>query len=132
MTRLPSTPWPEPDDAGSPAPRVVRHFTLTAGRARPSVEIALEATLRRLAVVGEDDVPAAAGSVQERILAACDNKSLADLSSELEMGVGVLRVLLADLVDQGQIRIQSTINTESSIDERRELIERTLRGLRSL
>jgi hypothetical protein len=130
--RLPSTPWPEPEDGETPAPRIVRHFTLTSGRARTTVEIPLEATLRRLSVVEEGRAAPAAGGIPERILEACDTKSLADLSSELEMGIGVLRVLVGDLVEHGHIRIQSTITTDSSIDERRDLIERTLRGLRSL
>ena len=132
MTRLPSQPWPEPDDHADSTHRVVRNFTLTGGRAHTDVDIPLEATLRTLSVVGQPHSMPTAGSMQARILDACDTKSLADLSSALEMGIGVLRVLVGDLVEQGQIRIQSTITTDSSVDERRELIERTLRGLRSL
>jgi hypothetical protein len=130
--RLPSKSWPEPEDHDNSAPRPVRHFTLTGGRASANVEIPLEATLRSLSLVGEPHSMPLPGTIQARILEGCDTKSLADLSSMLEMGVGVLRVLVGDLVEQGQIRIQSTITTDSSVDERRDLIERTLRGLRSL
>lgn len=133
MTRLDPKDWPEPAGPDqSSSPRVVRHFTLTSGRTQSTVEIPLEATLRRLSVVGGSGVAPAPGSVPARILEMCDTKSLADLSSALEMGIGVLRVLVGDLVEQGQIRIQSTITTDSSVDERRDLIERTLRGLRTL
>ena len=40
-------------------------------------------------------------------------------------------VLLGDLIEQGLIRIQATITDNTSTDERLELIERTLRGLRN-
>ena len=44
---------------------------------------------------------------------------------------GVTRVLLGDLIEQGLVRIQATITEKTSTDERLELIERTLRGLRN-
>ena len=47
------------------------------------------------------------------------------------MPIGVVRVLLSDLVEQGLVRVQATITDSSSKDERIELIERTLRGLRT-
>jgi hypothetical protein len=47
------------------------------------------------------------------------------------MPIGVTRVLLGDLIEQGLVRIQATITDSTSTDERLELIERTLRGLRN-
>ena len=47
------------------------------------------------------------------------------------MPIGVVRVLLSDLVEQGLVQVQATITESSSNDERIELIERTLRGLRT-
>ncbi|WP_372735746.1 DUF742 domain-containing protein [Nocardioides sp.] len=130
MTPLPTTPWPE-DGSDAPQARVVRHFTLTSGRAKSVVDIPLEATIRRLAIVDGPEAPPPAG-VHARILQECDTLSLADLSSSMEMAVGVLRVLVGDLVEQGHVRVQATLTSDSSVDERRDLIERTLRGLRSL
>ena len=72
------------------------------------------------------------GGVHGRILEVCDTKSLAEVSAALSMPIGVIRVLVGDLVQQGQVRVQATITDDSSFDERRDLIERTLRGLRSL
>jgi hypothetical protein len=128
MSPLPESSWPEPGE-DAPAPRVVRHFTLTNGRAHTDVEIPLEATIRKLSLV--DDTPPP-GGVHGRILEMCDTKSLAEVSANLSMPIGVARVLVGDLVEQGHLRIQATITDESSYDERRDLIERTLRGLRSL
>ena len=62
----------------------------------------------------------------------CSTRSLAEVSALLSMPIGVVRVLVGDLVQQGHLRVQATITDESSVDERRDLIERTLRGLRSL
>ncbi len=128
MTPLPESPWSEPE-GDTPAPRVVRHFTLTAGRAHTEVDIPLEATVRRLSLV--DGTPLPSG-VHGRILEMCDTKSLAEVSAALSMPIGVARVLVGDLVQQGHLRVQATITDDSSFDERRDLIERTLRGLRSL
>ncbi len=124
----PEADWLEPEEA-APAPRVVRHFTLTAGRAHTDVDLPLEATIRRLSIVDDTPVP---GGVHGRILEVCDTKSLAEVSAALSMPIGVIRVLVGDLVQQGQVRVQATITDDSSFDERRDLIERTLRGLRSL
>ena len=113
----------------APAPRGVRHFTLTSGRAHTDVVFPLEATIRRMSIVGDTPVP---GGVHGRILDSCDTKSLAEVSAALSMPIGVVRVLVGDLVQQGHVRVQATITDDSSFDERRDLIERTLRGLRSL
>jgi hypothetical protein len=106
----------------------VRPFTLTAGRTSPRVELPVEATLRRLG-------SAAAGPVEAhliRILDVCDRRSVAEVAALVAMPIGVVRVLLADLVELGQVRVQTTIQEDSTYDERRDLIERTLRGLRTL
>jgi hypothetical protein len=67
-----------------------------------------------------------------RILEVCDRRSVAEVSALVSMPIGVVRVLLGDLVEQGHVRAQATLTADSSQDERRELIERTLRGLRTL
>jgi Protein of unknown function (DUF742) len=46
--------------------------------------------------------------------------------------LGVARVLIGDLVTQGYLRVYTTLDASSTKDERRELIGRTLRGLRAL
>ena len=123
---LPTQPWTPDDDA--PVARVVRPYTLTGGRTAPKVELPVEATLRR----------EAGGSVQPtdsnlaRILEVCDKRSVAEVSAHVHMPIGVVRVLLGDLIEQGHVRVQATLTEDSSQDERRELIERTLRGLRTL
>jgi hypothetical protein len=122
------------DDArgsgGEPAAaRFVRSYTITAGRTKAVVDLPLEATLRiqRSRAGGGADV----GVGAQRVLDVCDRRSVAEVSALTSMPIGVVRVLLGDLVHDGRVRVQATLTESSSKDERIELIERTLRGLRS-
>jgi len=120
---------PGADDAlelATPA-RLVRSYTLTAGRTRAEVDLPMEATLRRQ---GFDDE--AGETPRQRILRVCESRSVAEVSALASMPIGVVRVLLGDLVKEGKVRVQATLTDTSSSDERRDLIERTLRGLRAL
>jgi hypothetical protein len=123
---LPTQPWKPEDDA--PVARVVRPYTLTGGRTASKVELPVEATLRR--EDGGLEVPTDANLAL--ILDMCDKRSVAEVSAHVHMPIGVVRVLLGDLIEQGYVRVQATLTADSSSDERRELIERTLRGLRTL
>ena len=120
------TPPSEPEDEGY-RPRLIRSYTLTAGRTAAKVELAMEATLRLQAGA---EAPVLSPSAAQ-VLEVCDRRSVAEVSALTKMPIGVTRVLLGDLIEQGLIRIQATITDKSSTDERLELIERTLRGLRN-
>jgi hypothetical protein len=114
---------------GEPASsaRLVRAYTITRGRTATAVDLPLEATLR---VMPRDaDVPLSPAAWQ--VLDICDRRSVAEVSALVAMPIGVVRVLLGDLVEEGLVRVRATITEHSSRDERIELIERTLRGLRS-
>ena len=120
-------PPDEPDDGEAYVPRLIRSYTITSGRTATSVELPMEATLRLQAgVSGPVLSPSSA-----QVLETCDRKSVAEVSALTKMPIGVVRVLLGDLIEQGLIRIQATITEKTSTDERLELIERTLRGLRN-
>ncbi len=126
---------PAPDDGRGPetepaAPaRFVRPYTITAGRTEAAVDLPMEATLR---VQPHDaDVAAELAVGALRVLELCDRRSVAEVSALASVPIGVTRVLLGDLVQQGLVSVQATITESSSKDERLELIERTLRGLRS-
>jgi hypothetical protein len=120
------TPPPEPEDE-SYRPRLIRSYTLTAGRTAAKVELAMEATLRLQAGA---EAPVLSPSAAQ-VLEVCDRRSVAEVSALTKMPIGVTRVLLGDLIEQGLVRIQATITDSTSTDERLELIERTLRGLRN-
>ena len=112
-----------------PAARIVRPYALTAGRTRSVVDLPLEATLRLDTSAtrrswGED--------LQGRIIGLCDLRSVAEVSALVKTPIGVTRVLLGDLVQQGYVHVQATLTEKSTDDERLDLLERTLRGLRAL
>jgi Protein of unknown function (DUF742) len=115
--------------ASPPAARIVRPYALTAGRTRPAVDLPLEATLRldnsaTRRAWGED--------LKARIIGVCDLRSVAEVSALVQRPIGVVRVLLGDLVAQGYVHVQATLTEDSTDDQRFDLLERTLRGLRAL
>lgn len=115
----------DPDDV--PRPRLIRSYTITSGRTAAAVDLPMEATLR-LQAGAEGPV---LSPVAAQVLEVCDRRSVAEVSALTKQPIGVTRVLLGDLIEQGLIRIQATITEKTSTDERLELMERTLRGLRN-
>jgi len=68
-----------------------------------------------------------------RIIELCaTSQSVAEVSAKLHIPLGVARVLLGDLITAGHLKTRATISEDTTTDERRELIERTLSGLRAL
>jgi uncharacterized protein DUF742 len=120
---------PGSDEEPVAAARFVRPYTITAGRTKSAVDLPVEATLRQQPALPGALADLAAGA--QRVLSLCDQKSVAEVSALASMPIGVVRVLLGDLVEQGLVEVQATITESSSKDERIELIERTLRGLRN-
>jgi hypothetical protein len=120
-------PGPDQDPVGSA--RFLRPYTITAGRTKAAVDLPFEATLRIQPHDTSAEGDLAFGALQ--VLDLCDQRSVAEVSALASLPIGVVRVLLGDLVQQGLVRVQATITESSSTDERIELIERTLRGLRS-
>jgi hypothetical protein len=115
--------------ASPPAARIVRPYALTAGRTRTAVDLPLEATLR---LDTSATRRAWADDVQGKIIGVLDTRSVAEVSALVQRPIGVVRVLLGDLVQQGFVHVQATLTETSTDDERFDLLERTLRGLRAL
>jgi Protein of unknown function (DUF742) len=116
-----------PDDQ----PSLVRPYTLTSGRTDSRIHLPLEAPIE--AVVPDKPARWPGNDVRAQICAMCGSSpSVAEIAARLSLPVGVARVLIGDLVAAGHLRVRATLSDQSSIDERRELIGRTLRGLRAL
>jgi hypothetical protein len=110
---------------------LVRPYTLTAGRTKASVELPLEAPVQTLQSALYHRWPP--NDVRGRIVQLCvKSPSVAEISARLDLPLGVTRVLVGDLVTSGYLRVNRTLTDDSTRDERRELIGRTLRGLRAL
>lgn len=112
-------------------PNLVRPYTLTSGRTESRVDLPLEAPIGKLASAKPQRWPG--NDVRGQILTLCaDHPSVAEIAAKLTLPLGVARVLIGDLVTQGYLQVHTTLGDSTTIDERRELIGRTLRGLRAL
>jgi len=119
----------EPEPAERPS--LVRPYTLTAGRTDTRIHLPLEAPVETLDTTREQPWPRR--DIRGQIVALCvDGSSVAEVAAHLSLPLGVARVLIGDLVTQGYLRVHTTIDESTTFDERRELIGRTLRGLRAL
>jgi peroxiredoxin Q/BCP len=71
--------------------------------------------------------------VRGQILTWCMHRTtVAEIAARLSLPLGATRFLVDDLVTQGYLRVHAPLGDSTSIDERRELIRRTLCGLRAL
>jgi hypothetical protein len=110
---------------------LVRPYTLTAGRTDTSVDLPLEAPVQTLQAALAHEWPP--NDVRDKIIQLCiERPSVAEISARLDVPLGVARVLVGDLVMSGYLRVHRTLTEHSTRDERRELIGRTLRGLKAL
>ncbi|WP_270887220.1 DUF742 domain-containing protein [Pedococcus sp. 5OH_020] len=115
----------------SAGPRLVRPYALTSGRTESVVDLPIEATLEVLPSARTATWPE--GDLSAKIIELlASSQSVAEVSAKLHIPLGVARVLLGDLVSAGHVRTRATISENTTTDERRELIERTLSGLRAL
>ena len=111
---------------------VVRPYAVTGGRTEPADGEVLDL----IAVVVATGLPAAAEAERRspehrRILALCQQQvTLADLAADTALPVGVVRVLIADLTQQGAV----TVVRQRPTDKRSEknVLQEILDGLRAL
>lgn len=112
-------------------PSLVRPYTLTAGRTEAQLNLPLEAPIGKLTTTKPPRWPG--NDVRGRILTmSVEVPSVAEIAAGLALPLGVARVLIGDLVTQGYLQVHTTLDDSATDDERRDLIGRTLRGLRAL
>ncbi|MDG5808106.1 DUF742 domain-containing protein [Streptomyces ossamyceticus] len=136
-----------PVRGGDRKPARVRPYSLTGGRTRFGHVLLVEtfvAVLEAPADRPEPDGPTAhasgsgggplTGKVMPEVRAIVElcrrMRTVAEIAALLKMPLGVVRVLLSDLADQGKIRVYGTGHGPGQPD--RALLERVLSGLRSL
>lgn len=123
----------------------VRPYSLTGGRTRfghvllvETFVAALEVPERREELANGSGEAGGVGSVASRvvpemraIVELCGRmRTVAEISALLKIPLGVVRVMLSDLADQGKIRVYGTGHAGDHPD--RALLERVLGGLRRL
>jgi len=120
----------EPETVDEPS--LVRPFTLATGRIDAGVDVALEAPVEALDTTANPP-RWRKNDVRGQILTwSAQNPSVAELASRLSLPLGATRFLVDDLATQGYVRVRAPQGDSMTIDERREMINRTLRGLREL
>ncbi len=106
----------------------VRPYAITGGRTRPRTDISIEAIVYR---TPQGEANARSLSLERgQILALLDApQSAAEISARLHLPLGVTRVVLGDLVEDGYVAVNSPSATGRP-DLR--LLERVLDGLQAL
>ncbi|MBY8882644.1 DUF742 domain-containing protein [Actinacidiphila acidipaludis] len=115
----------------------VRPYALTGGRTRSGHLLLVETFVATIDAPGEQPVLTRGGWAERvmpelsAIVELCRRmRSVAEISALLRIPLGVVRVLISDLADQGRIRVYGTGHESGSPD--RALLERVLSGLRRL
>ncbi|NUR88266.1 MAG: DUF742 domain-containing protein [Nonomuraea sp.] len=121
----------EPEWVDEEAGPVVRPYAVARGRTR-STSTALDL----LATVSSTGLPAPAhaelGMQHRRTLALLEDRArpVAEVASELDQPVGVIRVLLGDLLDYGLVRVRPPLEKAASPTE--SILREVINGLRAL
>lgn len=106
----------------------VRPYAITGGRTRAATEVPIEAIVYRTPK-GEKVISSLPLERGQIVALLSSPQSAAEISARLKLPLGVARVVLGDLVDEGYV----ALNTRSSTgrpDLR--LLERVLDGLQAL
>jgi hypothetical protein len=118
-------------DEGGPAFRV-RSYVITQGRTRSSVDLPLE-TIVKVTPQGVSATPRLALE-RKQIVSLCSAPiSIAEISAHLHLPLGVARVLVGDMAEQGLLhshKPQHATTGEQRPDLK--LLERVLDGLQAL
>ena len=120
----------EPRRDGDPSSRLVRPYVLTQGRTHAAGPVlALEAGVRAMTTI--DALPADTSPESRQIVELCQpSLSLAELAARLTLPIGVVRVLVADLVEAAIVVADDPHSVDIATDLH--LLGRLLDGIRAL
>ncbi|MEG3630508.1 DUF742 domain-containing protein [Streptomyces poriticola] len=122
-------------------PARVRPYSLTGGRTRFGHVLLVETFVAATAALDAPEErreltsapPARVMPEMRAIVELCRRmRTVAEIAALLRMPLGVVRVLLSDLADQGKIRVYGTGTGHGTGRPDRALLERVLSGLRRL
>lgn len=119
------------DDEAGP---VVRPYAMTRGRTSHAVQYRLDLIAVVVAQSRADDPETDPSLSPEHvdIVELCRDtpQSVAELASELDLPVGVVRVLIGDLVDEELVRVSRPVPPAELVDE--SILRDVINGLRAL
>ncbi len=112
---------------------VVRPYAVTGGRTEPADGEVLDliAVIMDSGRLGEPADQLGLGPEYRRLLSLCRRPAtVADVASDIGLPIGVVRVLLADLIQQGRIRVLPS--RPAGQKPSAQLLREVLHGLRAL
>ncbi|MBG0828444.1 DUF742 domain-containing protein [Planomonospora sp. ID67723] len=116
------------DGTGDEEP-LFRPYAVTGGRAEPRYHMAMETLVSSSAIMDEE--LALLTPEQDAIIRLCRSfRSVAEISALLRVPLGVARVLVADMADEGLVRLHQPRLDQGQPDLN--MLERVLSGLRRL
>jgi hypothetical protein len=121
------------NDSGLGRGHFVRPYALTGGRTRPTVDIPIEAQVTAAPIAAAQ--LAALTPHQRAIIEICERPlALAEIAAYTNLPLGVTRVLVADLREDGFVVTGPSLTETGSESGSSDiaLLERVLNGLRSL
>ncbi|MFE9608881.1 DUF742 domain-containing protein [Streptomyces sp. NPDC006012] len=131
-----------PVRGGDRRPARVRPYSLTGGRTRfghvllvetfVAAAEALESAEERRELTQGDRTSRIMPEMRAIVELCRRMRTVAEIAALLQMPLGVVRVLLSDLADQGKIRVYGTGTGHGTGRPDRFLLERVLSGLRRL
>ena len=139
MSNAPKNRPQLPVRGGERKPARVRPYSLTGGRTRFGHVLLVETFVAALEAP-EERRELTQGSLSTKVMPELQAivelcrrmRTVAEIAALLRMPLGVVRVLLSDLADQGKIRVYGTGTGHGTGRPDRALLERVLSGLRRL
>lgn len=117
-------------DGGSSGLRV-RSYVLTGGRTRGGADLPFEALIQ-VTASGRSALPGLSLERRDIITHCIGTVSVAELSAHLHLPLGVVRVIVGDMVEEGLLTATAPDHSRTGDRPDRQLLERVLDGLQSL
>jgi hypothetical protein len=118
-----------PDEESHVDASPLRPYILTDGRSEP-VDRTLEIEAQVMTTgPGMDALPGLAFEHRDIVRLCAEPMSVAEVGARLKLHIGVARVLVADLAEQGYVRVR---RPSLPLAHDPDLIERVIRGLESI
>lgn len=115
------------DDAGRETGRLIRPYAMTGGRTLADTEISLEAQIQATTRASQH-LGAYRWEAAKVVELVQSPMALIEIAARLQIPIGVARVLVADLVNDGAVMLHIPEKSQSFAS----LLERVLDGVRNL
>lgn len=117
------------DDEDDDDVALVRPYSRTGGRTRSSVDLALEALLSTTEQAADSVLDPEHQPIADVLT---ELRSVAEVAALLRIPLGVVRILVGDMAEQGLVQVHRTVHHLGSGTPPIGILERVLAGLRRL